>query len=204
MALPLGRVCLSLGRHDEAAANGRIALRVNAAGAHELLARIALARDDLAMAEREANLVAGDTAAELGAVVVRAEVRVRQDRFAEALALAENAEKRIREGRLAAVPDLLFLKGDALARLGRYREAEVAFEEEVRAFPANSQAWARLAVVYGLQRRAVREVDHLLESMVAANPAPETMELAAKTLESMGDKKGGAAWRKRISGRSIH
>jgi hypothetical protein len=34
--------------------------------------------------------------------------------------------------------------------------------------------------------------------MVAANPTPETIELAAKTLESMGDRKGAAAWRQRV------
>ena len=203
VALPLGRVCLQLGRHDEAEANARIGLKANAAAAHELLARIALAKDDLAGAEREAAAVAGDAAAELGAAVVRAEVRIRQDRFAEALGLVEEAKRRIREDRLAPAPDLDFLRGDALARLGRYPEAQAAFEEEVRAFPANSQAWARLAVVYGMERRTVREVDRLLERMVAANPTPETFELAAKTLESMGDRRGAAAWRRRIPRRPI-
>jgi arylsulfatase A-like enzyme len=198
VALPLGRVCLSLGRHDEAQANARMALKTNAPGAHELLARVALARDDLATAESEASAAVGDIAAELGAAVVRAEVRIRQERFPEALALIEEAKRRQRENGREPVPDLDFLRGDALARLGRYREARQAFEEEVRNFPANSQAWARLAVVYGLERRTVREVDGLLEKMVAANPQPATFELAAKTLESMGDRKGGAIWRQRM------
>jgi tetratricopeptide (TPR) repeat protein len=198
IALPLGRVCLSLGRHDEAAANARIALRSNAAAAHELLARVALARDDLATAELEAAAVTGDTSAELGAVVVRAEVRIRQERFKEALDLIEGAKQRMNGSRHEGVPDLDFLRGDALARLGRYPEAQRAFEDEVRSFPANSQAWARLAVVYGLQRRTIREVDGLLERMVTANPSPDTIELAAKTLESMGDRKGAANWRRRL------
>jgi hypothetical protein len=67
----------------------------------------------------------------------------------------------------------------------------------VRAFPRNSQAWARLALVHGLQDRTVSEVDRVLERMVAANPTPATFELAAKTLESMGDRTGAVAWRKR-------
>lgn len=203
VALPLGRVCLTLGRRNEAEANARIGLKANAAAAHELLARVALAGDDLATAEREASAVSGDAAAEMGATVVRAEVRIRQERFAEALGLVEEAQQRIREGRAAAVPDLDFLKGDALARLGRLPEAQAAFEEEVRAFPRNSQAWARLAIVYGIQKRTVREVDQVLESMVTANPGPPTFELAAKTLESMGDRKGAAVWRKRAP-RSVH
>ncbi len=131
-------------------------------------------------------------------MVVRAEVRIRQERFKEALDLIEGAKRRMSESRHEAVPDLDFLRGDALARLGRYPEAQRAFEDEVRAFPANSQAWARLAVVYGLQHRTIREVDILLESMVAANPSPDTIELAAKTLESMGDRKGAARWRRRL------
>jgi tetratricopeptide (TPR) repeat protein len=172
-------------------------MSANAAAAHELLARVALARDDLASAEREAAAVSGDPAAEMGATVVRAEVRIRQERFAEALALVEEAKRQVVEGRSAAVPDLDFLRGDALARLGRYPEAQSAFEEEVRAFPRNSQAWARLALVHGLQKRTVREVDRVLEQMAAANPTPATFELAAKTLESMGDTKGAREWRSR-------
>jgi arylsulfatase A-like enzyme/Flp pilus assembly protein TadD len=201
IALPLGRVCLSLGRYDEAFANAHIALRGNAAAAHELLARVALARDDVATAEREALAATGDTSAELGAAVVRAEVRIRQERFQEALDLIEGAKKRMRDSGHEPVADLDFLRGDALARIGRYPEAQRAFEDEVRAFPANSQAWARLAVVYGLQHRTIREVDRLLQSMVAASPGPDTIELAAKTLESMGDQRGAAAWRQRLAKR---
>jgi arylsulfatase A-like enzyme/Flp pilus assembly protein TadD len=201
IALPLGRVCLSLGRYDEAVANAHIALRGNAAAAHELLARVALARDDLATAEREATAATGDTSAELGAAVVRAEVRIRQERFQEALDIVDAAKKRMRDSAHEPVADLDFLRGDALARIGRYAEAERAFEEEVRTFPANSQAWARLAVVYGLQHRTIREVDRLLQGMVAASPGADTIELAAKTLESMGDARGAAAWRRRVPNR---
>jgi tetratricopeptide (TPR) repeat protein len=196
VALHLGRVCLKLGRHEEAEANARIGLRLNPSQAHELLARIALSRDDLAAAEREALAATGDAASELAAAVVRAEVRIRQERFAEALAVIE-AAKKVGERSRAAVPDLDFLRGDALARLGRYDEAEAAFREEIQAFPKNSQAWARLAIVYGLQGRRLREVDRLLERMVAANPTPETEALAAKTLESLGDHEGASAWRRR-------
>jgi predicted Zn-dependent protease len=113
------------------------------------------------------------------------------------LEILEGAKRRERESHHEPVADLDFLRGDALARLGRYADAQQAFEEEIRAFPANSQAWARLAVVYGLQHRTIREVDHLLEGMMVANPTPETAEIAAKTLESMGDRRGAQAWRRR-------
>ena len=199
VALGLGRVCLKLGRLEEAEANTRIAERGSPAPAHELRARVALARDDLDGAEREAALVTGDPAAELGAAVVRAEVRIRRERFEDALRVVSEALRAAEASHEALVPDLHFLRGDALARLGRHGEAEAAFEEEIRLFPRNLQAYTRLAIVYGLQRRTVNDVDRLLERMAAASPGAATLELAAKTLESMGDAKGAQVWRRRAA-----
>jgi arylsulfatase A-like enzyme/tetratricopeptide (TPR) repeat protein len=197
VALDLGRVCLKLGRLDEAAANARVGLKSDAAQAHELLARIALARDDLDGAAAEAGL-AGDPAAEMSASVVRAEIHLRRGQAAEALAVLDESLHQATGKGLAPVPDLHFLRGDALARLGRYPEAEAAFEEEIRLFPGNAPAYARLAIVYGIEHRAVKQVDRILERMVAASPKPETIELAAKTLESMGDPAGARTWRRRL------
>jgi hypothetical protein len=56
-----------------------------------------------------------------------------------------------------------------------------------------------LAIVYGIQRRTFGDVDRLLEAMVAASDMPETMELAAKTLDTMGDAAGARTWRKRAA-----
>ena len=197
ISLALGRVCLKLGRHDEADANAQVALSTSPAQAHELRARIALARDDLAGAEREARQVTGEASAEQGAAIVLAEVHSRRAQLPEALALLEDAKRRGAERGLEPVIDLDFLRGDTLARLGRHAEAEAAFNEEIRRYPRNAQAYTRLAIVYGLQRRTRAEVNRLLETMVAASPGPGTCELAAKTLESMGDQVGARAWRRR-------
>ena len=200
-ALGLGRVCLKLKRWEEADANARVAVRANNMQGHALLAQIALARDDLATAEREARAASADPAAALSAAVVLAEVAVRQERFGDALAVIEQAQATAKAHRLALVADLDFLRGDALARLGRYADAEAAFKEEIKNFPRNSQAYTRLAIVYGLQHRTVGEVDRLLEAMVAANPGPATVELAAKTLDTLGDAPGARAWRRRAAAR---
>ncbi len=195
----LARVCLELGRLPEAEANARVVAVGSPAQGHELLARIALARDDLGAAEREARSVAGDAGAELGAAVVLAEVAIRRERFGDAVAVTDQATRMIREQHLLPVPDLEFLRGDALARLARYDEAAAAFDTEIRSFPGNTKAYTRLAIVYGLQHRTVREVDRLLETMVAARPGRESMEAAARTLESMGDAVGARAWRRRAA-----
>ena len=199
IALELGQVCLKLGRLDEADANAQIAERANPAKARELRSRIALARDDLDGAEREAERATGDPAAEMGAAVVRAEVRIRRERFADAIRVLDEALAGAAARRLALVPDLHFLRGDALARLGRYDAAEAAFREEIRIFPRNLQAYTRLAIVFGMQRRAVRDVDRLLEQMVVASPGRASLELGARTLESMGDAKGAREWRRRAA-----
>jgi tetratricopeptide (TPR) repeat protein len=197
MALEMGQVCLKRGRLDEARSNAQLAERTNAAKAHELLARIALAGDDLEGAEREALRATGDPAAELGAAVVRAEVRVRRERFEEAVKIVDDALREAAARRVPLVPDLHFLRGDALARLSRYEDAERAFREEIRLFPRNLQAYTRLAIVLGLEHRTIKEVDAVLEQMAAATPGRATLELAARTLESMGDARGAQAWRRR-------
>jgi arylsulfatase A-like enzyme/tetratricopeptide (TPR) repeat protein len=197
LALEMGQVCLKRGRLDEAKANARLAEAANAPRAHELLARIALAGDDLDGAEREARRATGDPAAELGAAVVRAEVSIRRERFDEALRIVDEALAQAQARHLALVPDLRFLRGDALARRARYDEAASEFEQEIRLFPRNTQAYTHLAIVRGLQHRSLKEVDEVLARMAAANPGPEALELAAKTLESMGDARGAEMWRRR-------
>ncbi|HXY39411.1 MAG TPA: sulfatase-like hydrolase/transferase [Vicinamibacteria bacterium] len=198
----LARVCLRLGRLGEAEANARLAAAASPSEGHVLMAQVALARNDTAAAEREARAVTADPGAELRAAVVLADVAIRRERFADAVAVTEAASRQVHEQHLPPVPDLEFLRGDALARLGRYPEAQAAFESEIRSFPGNSKAYSRLAIVYGLEHRTVRDVDALLERMVAARPGRDTLELAASTLESMGGAVGAKAWRRRaVAGR---
>jgi tetratricopeptide (TPR) repeat protein len=199
IAIAQARVMLALGRYDEAAANARVATALSPGQAHEILARVALARDDLAGAEKEAGLTRGDTMAELNAALLLAEVQMRRDRVLAALEILDHTRARLAGEKLPALRDLQFLRGDALARLGRNAEAEAAFREEIAAFPTNSQAYARLAIVLGIQGRSVAEVGGLLERMMTANPGAGTARLAAKTLESMGDKVRAAAWRARAT-----
>jgi len=139
--------------------------------------------------------VSGDRGAELSAALLRAEVLVRRERFADALALLDAAKRGVAERDLA--PDLDFLRGDALARLGRYPEAQAAFEAEIRRFPRNTQTYSRLAIVLGLEHRPIREIDRLLEAMYAAVPTSQTAELASNTLKSMGDAQGASRWLRR-------
>ncbi|MEP6770108.1 MAG: tetratricopeptide repeat protein, partial [Acidobacteriota bacterium] len=197
ISLALARVSLALGELKEAELNAGLAMRDSPAEAHEVLARVALARNDLDAVEREVSLGARASGVEADGAVLIAEVRLRRDQPLQALALLDLALKRLREKEQQPPGNLQFLRGDALARLGRYAEAQQAFQEEIRSFPANSEAYARLAILYAVQHRPVRDVYGLLEKMYAANPGRDSALLAAKTLDSIGDPRGAAAWRGR-------
>jgi hypothetical protein len=51
--------------------------------------------------------------------------------------------------------------------------------------------------VVALEGRSRAEVHEILEAMVKANPARETILLGAKTLDFMGEKDTARAWRQR-------
>ena len=195
-SLALARVSLKLGDLEGTRSNAELALADAPADSHELLARVALARDDLPSAEREAAGVAGSPNLDARGAVLRAEVRLRRNEPAEALKILDDALARLDRAAREQIGNGQFLRGDALARLNRYPEAEQAFREEIRLFPKNSETYARLAVLYAVEHRRVRDVDELLRAMYAANPRPETSDLAARTLESIGDAAGAARWRR--------
>lgn len=196
-SLALAKVSLKLGDLEQARANAELAFSDAPADAHELLARVALARSDLELAEREAAGVSGSPNLDARGAVLRAEVRLRQNEPAQALQVLDGALAKLDLASREQIGNAQFLRGDALARLIRYPEAEQAFRQEIRLFPGNSEAYARLAVLYAVEHRRVREVDELLRAMYAANPQPATSELAARTLESIGDSTGAARWRRR-------
>jgi arylsulfatase A-like enzyme len=197
IALALARVTFELSRLDEAEANARIALRESPDEAHEILARVALERNDLEGAEREARLVHGGVLLEARGAVVLAEAALRRNRPADALALLDAARKPVAAAGLTLPRNLSFLTGDALARSSRLSEAAGAFREEIRAYPTNAQAYARLAIVLAVEHETRGEVTALLESMYRANPSPTTARLAEKTLDSIGDRPGATRWSRR-------
>jgi tetratricopeptide (TPR) repeat protein len=195
IALARARLALEDGRFDDAARQASGALGSSPAAAEAILARVALARDDLAGAEEHARRALAARGSDIGAALVLAEVHLRRDQPESALRVLDEARGAAGAG--PAPRDVAFLRGDALARLNRLPEAQAAFEEEMRAYPDNAQAYARLAVVWGMSGRTVRDVRALLETMHARRPGPETALLASRTLESMGDPAGAAAWRRR-------
>ncbi len=200
LAASLARVCLDLGRLDEAKKNAEAGLISNPATAHEILGRLAMARGDLVGAEAHLQQVSGDSVAEANALMLRAEIEIRRGRFAAAVGFLDTADTLVRERGMGRPRDLSFLRGDALARLDRPAEAATAFEREIADHPRNREAYARLAIVYGLLHRTYGDVDRLLDRMFAADPSAESARLAVQTLEAIGDRSAARRWRQR-SGR---
>ncbi len=192
----LGFVELRRQHFDEAERLARASLATIPSKARELLAGIALARGDLAAAEKEATAAAASRNPQPSAILGMAEVKLRAGKPAEALRAVEQAQAAAREKRLGAIYNLEFLRGDALGRMDRLDDAETAFRAEIAAFPANAQAYASLAVIRFVKGDRPG-LDRLLNEMVRANPSPRSYLLAATTLDSLGEKQRAAAFRNR-------
>src|ERR1035437_7780162 len=95
--------------------------------------------------------------------------------------------RRVSRASRGAIYNLEFLRGDALARMDRLEDAEMAFRAEIAAFPAHAQAYASLAVIRFMERDRPG-LGKQLNEMVRANPSPRSYLLAASTLDSLGEK----------------
>jgi Flp pilus assembly protein TadD len=185
LAVDLAHQLLLAGRLDEARQHAELALKGDPGRAHEILARIALLRGDLAAAEREAT-AAGDNDA---ARYTLARVAHRKGDYAAAERLTAPLVTRKLVG-------LHALRGDALARLGRDAEAEQAFREELRLAPASPEANRGLIVLLVTQGRT-EEATAVVRAFARAAPTRATYEIIADTLHVVGDEAGARYWRAR-------
>ncbi|HVG25504.1 MAG TPA: sulfatase-like hydrolase/transferase [Thermoanaerobaculia bacterium] len=134
-ALSLASVLLDRGALDDAEAHARLALATNAKGAHELLAHIAMRRNDGETALAEARLAEND--------FLLATVYMTRDQPRDALPLLQRIYER--GGNLPR--GYFVLTGDVFLRLGRPREAREAFERAVQVHPDDRVARERLQML---------------------------------------------------------
>jgi predicted Zn-dependent protease len=160
------------------------------------LSSIALTRRDVATAEREAKLAMEDSVRQPDAAVQLARVLVATGRLGEAVSLLDATKRET--ANLGAVDDLDFVRGDALARMERFPEAERAFEDEIRAHPKKLEVYARLSILQLTQGRPA-DAERSLERMVAANPTRRAALFAADTCRVTDNPAGERAWRGRAA-----
>ena len=195
---------LQLGRLDEARAHAELAVAVAPAGAHELLARIAVERSDGTTARREAALARDADPTMPVPEVIEGQLLHKQGRFAEALPHFIKAGEAL-TARTVKLADVNYYIADCLARLERYAEAEKYFSAELAIFPENARARAGQAMLFRANGRD-RESEEAIAAMIKTSPTPETYDLAAQLWTMFGEPARAATARaqaKAVVGRPI-
>jgi arylsulfatase A-like enzyme/Tfp pilus assembly protein PilF len=168
-ALSLAPILAQEGKFDDALAHARLALQSNPDGAHEVLARIALARKDYTGAAREIDAMRASGASSIVSDTLNAEILTAQGRRAEAWQLLERARATAAVSRDALPRRYWFLAGDTLAGLGRVDEARAAFERAIAADAGDREAYVALAFLNAATGdRAAAEL--VLSRMTSAIP----------------------------------
>ena len=176
---------LRVGQLDEARQHAERAVSVAPAGAHEVLAKIALATRDRETARREAALAQQADSSLPMPHYVEGLLLYNEGKYAEALGPLTRARDALR-GRTVQMNDLNYYIGDSLARLERYREAEPFLLDEIRLFPRNTRARAGLAMLYRAMGRDA-ESERVIEELLRASPTPEARVVAAQLWTMFGE-----------------
>jgi arylsulfatase A-like enzyme/Tfp pilus assembly protein PilF len=191
---------LKLRRLDEAREQAQLAADVARASdgrarasAHEMLARIALARRDAEAAREEAALARKADPTLPLPLYVDGRLLYDQGRYDEALPLFEQAVADLKKTTVQ-IAELHFYAADTLARLERHSEAESEFLEELKYFPQNIRARAGLAMLYQATAQP-DEASRVVADMTRITPTPESYALAAKLYTMFGDRRQAEAVR---------
>jgi choline-sulfatase len=198
--LDISTALLRLRRLDQAAQHAELAFSSGGASvtvqthanAHELLARIALARGDRDLARSEAE-IAKKTSPGLPFYV---EGRLLYDagKFEDALPEFERAIDAIKDSDGTQIADLHFHAGDTLLRLERRADAEDQFLLELQHFPQDIRTRAALAGSYQAAGRR-EEAGEVLTALIQVTPTPEAYSTAARLWASQGNARKAASLR---------
>lgn len=195
VAVATGNILFEMGRIEEAADHARLGLEANPVGALDLLAQIALTREDFGDAEKHARAAleaAGGP--RIGPLVTLAQVQQKQGKLDEARQTVAEAEQLLQaSGAKDPWPGLFMVKGDIFARLDQVAQAEAAFLHEIRSYPRSPGPYGRLAFLYVAQGRPDAAVA-TLRRLVESNPdSPAAYMTAVGTLRILGDPQGAGA-----------
>jgi choline-sulfatase len=176
---------LRLGKLDEARQHGELAVSVAPAGAHEILAKIAMARRDRVGALREARLAQEADPTLPMPLYIEGLLAYNEGRYEQALDPLMRAREALK-GRTVQMNGLNYHIGDSLARLERYAQAEPFLAEEVRVFPDNIRARAGLAMLYRAMGRDL-DSERVIEELLRVSPTPEGRAMAAQLWTMFGE-----------------
>jgi len=185
---------LKLRRLDEAREHAKLAAEVAApadkrsgASAHEMLAKIALAKRDTEAARAEAALAREADPTLPLPLYIEGRLLYDQGKYDDALTLFNQAIAELKKSGALQITELHFYAADTLGRLERYAEAEAEFAAELKYFPHNTRARGGLAMLYqasGNPDAAAKTV----ADMLRVTPTPESYALAARLYTMFGDR----------------
>ena len=156
------------------------------AAAHEVAARVALARDDLAAAKLHAAAAQKADPHMPLPQFVTGRVAYDEERYGDALASFKEAAATVGQAG-TTLAELHLNLGNTYARLDRYAEAEAEFQEELREYPHNIGTYASLAMLYRASNRE-QAVQHVIGDLVEAAPTPEGYSMAARLWTIVGER----------------
>jgi arylsulfatase A-like enzyme/Flp pilus assembly protein TadD len=200
LALLIATLALEIGDADEAERHAELAMRIEPARAHDLLARVWIERGELDRAESEARKSLASQKDRALALITLGRVQKERGDHQAALASFDAAAAALAEREGRTINGLHFLRGDALARLGRIDEAEQAFREEIRLFPQDARAYRNLILLYVSDGRA-EEGTRLIHELVEKSPTPLAYFAVIEVLKTVGDERGARFWARRAQQR---
>ena len=192
--LTLAEISLELG---DASRAGTFAAAADALGAPEappVLAAIALARRDPATARGHARrAIERNPDSRAGWMLSRARSsRAATERRGSPRSITRTGWRPLRT-RLP-IEDSAFLRGDALARMGRSQEARNAFLGEIGRFPSNPHGYTGLAMLEASEGRTA-DADRVIRQMLDRSRTPATVAAAAAAWDLMGKREEAARLR---------
>ena len=193
LALMVAKMSIDLGRLDEAKAHAELAVKDEPSVAHDILARVALAKNDYATAEREAKLCL-ESRDRASALLTLARIEEQRKNYALALDYCNRAIAFLETRKGSSVNGLYYVRGDILARMERYPEAEASFRKEIELFPRDPQPYKNLILLYVTEGRN-EEATQLVFQLIDKSPTPPAYAAVSSTLRTIGDVNGARYWR---------
>ena len=190
--LSVANLCLRIGLPDEALKNAQLALERGDPSASEAIARCYLAKGDLSRAEQAALRALAVPRVRRRALLALAHVDVGRQDYRGALSRLDQIRGLPGGSELLGVH---YLRGDLLARTNRFDEAALEFQEEIRLFPSQTEAWVGLALTRASQSR-IGEAKETLAGMVKSAGTEEAYARAYRALTFMGDRPAAEAARR--------
>ncbi|MFL6245366.1 MAG: sulfatase-like hydrolase/transferase [Thermoanaerobaculia bacterium] len=203
LALLIATLSIELGEFDDAEKHAELAMRIEPARAHDLLARVWIGRGNLDRAESEARKSLASQKDRALAFVTLGRVEKERGNYEAALRNFDAAVAALNEREKRTINSLHYLRGDTLARLGRIDEAEQAFREEIRLFPEEPRAYRNLVLLYVSAGRTA-EATAVIRQLIDRSPTPLAYFAVIDVLKTVGDERGVKFWARQAQQRFPH